>query len=98
MCCLARYEAYREIDKENVEVSKRVRGEATRYLARARKENLFDPHSAPAVFEAVICAYINCNNHVEYSPSFVQVCAPFVITMQSECDVYSCFERLVNVI
>ncbi|KAJ2069225.1 hypothetical protein GGI08_000468 [Coemansia sp. S2] len=94
----ARYEAYREIDKENVEVSKRVRGEATRYLARAKKDNLLDPHSALAIFEAVICAYINCNNHVEYSPSFVQVCAPFVITMKSECDVYSCFERLVNVL
>ncbi|KAJ2157715.1 hypothetical protein GGF46_004318, partial [Coemansia sp. RSA 552] len=92
----ARYESYREIDKENVEVSKRVRGEVNRYLARTKKEDLLDPHTAPAVFETVICAYLNCNNHIEYSPALVQICAPFVITMKAEYDVYSCFERLVD--
>ncbi|KAJ2769869.1 hypothetical protein IWQ56_002384 [Coemansia nantahalensis] len=94
----ARHEAYREIDKENVDVSKRVRGEVSRYLQRTRKEDLLDPHAAPAIFEAVICAYLNCNNHVEYSPALVQICAPFVITMKTECDVYSCFERLVDIL
>ncbi|KAJ2809024.1 hypothetical protein H4R20_000447 [Coemansia guatemalensis] len=92
----SRYDAYREIDKENVEVSKRVRGEVNRYLARTKKESLLDPHVAPAIFEAVICAYLNCNNHLEYSPVFVQICAPFVITMKAEYDIYSCFERLVD--
>ncbi|KAJ2123434.1 hypothetical protein IWW56_004955 [Coemansia sp. RSA 2131] len=94
----ARYESYREIDKENVEVSKRVRGEANRYLVRTKKEELLDPHTAPAIFEAVICAYLNCNNHVDYSPALVQICAPFVITMKAEYDVYSCFERLVDIL
>ncbi|KAJ2786103.1 hypothetical protein H4R18_000135 [Coemansia javaensis] len=92
----ARHAAYQEIDKENADVSKRVRGEASRYLQRTRKEGLLDPHTAPGTFEAVICAYLNCNNHVDYSPALVQMCAPFVITMKSECDVYSCFERLVD--
>ncbi|KAJ2608667.1 hypothetical protein H4S08_004363 [Coemansia sp. RSA 1365] len=92
----ARYDSYREIDKENVEVSKRVRGEVNRYLARNKKESLLDPHVAPAIFEAVICAYMNCNNHLEYSPVFVQLCAPFVITMKAGYDIYSCFERLVD--
>ncbi|KAJ1946167.1 hypothetical protein EC988_005597, partial [Linderina pennispora] len=94
----ARLEGYQEIDKENVDVSKRVRGEVNRYLMRTKKDALVDPHSAPAVFEAVICAYINCNNHVDYSPALVQVCAPFVATMQDECDVYSGFERLADII
>ncbi|KAJ1886820.1 hypothetical protein LPJ66_009438 [Kickxella alabastrina] len=94
----ARYESYQDIDKENVEVSKRVRGEVNRYLMRTKKESLLDPHTAPDIFEAVICAYINCHNHVEYSPALISVCTPFVITMQNECDVYSCFERLANVL
>ncbi|KAJ2757872.1 hypothetical protein H4S06_002967 [Coemansia sp. BCRC 34490] len=94
----ARSESYREIDKENVETSKRVRGEVNRYLLRTKKENMLDPHSSPAIFEAVICAYLNCNNNIEYSPVLVQVCAPFVITMKSEFDVYSCFERLLNIL
>ncbi|KAI8326261.1 ankyrin repeat-containing protein [Martensiomyces pterosporus] len=94
----ARYDSYQEIDKENVEVSKRVRGEVNRYLLRTRKDDLLDPHTVPAVFEAVICAYINCNNHVEYSPALVQICAPFVITMKTDYDVYSGFERLVNIL
>ncbi|KAI9504125.1 hypothetical protein GGI25_001325 [Coemansia spiralis] len=92
----ARFESYREIDKENVETSKRVRGEVNRYLTRTKKECLLDPHSSPAIFEAVICAYLNCNNNIDYSPALVQICAPFVITMKSEHDVFSCFERLVN--
>ncbi|KAJ2850394.1 hypothetical protein IWW36_001946 [Coemansia brasiliensis] len=92
----ARYESYCEIDKENVEVSKRVRGEVNRYLQRTKKEELLDPHTAPAIFEAVICAYLNCNNSIEYSPALIQLCAPFVITMSAEYDVYSCFERLVD--
>ncbi|KAJ2699858.1 hypothetical protein FB645_005185 [Coemansia sp. IMI 203386] len=94
----ARYEAYQEIDKENVEVSKRVRGEVNRYMMRTKKDCQLDPHAVPAIFEAVICAYINCNNHVEYSPALIPVCAPFVITMKNECDVYSCFERLADVL
>ncbi|KAJ1796739.1 hypothetical protein LPJ59_003561 [Coemansia sp. RSA 2399] len=94
----ARFESYREIDKENVETSKRVRGEVNRYLLRTKRENLLDPHLSPAIFEAVICAYLNCNNSVEYSPAMVQVCAPFVITMKSEFDVYSCVERLLNIL
>ncbi|KAJ2313786.1 hypothetical protein IWW54_001300 [Coemansia sp. RSA 2705] len=94
----ARYESYREIDKENVDVSKRVRGEVNRYLLRTKKEGLLDSHTAPAIFEAVICAYLNCNNHIEYVPALVQICAPFVITMKAEYDVYSCFERLVDIL
>ncbi|KAJ1948102.1 hypothetical protein FBU59_001750 [Linderina macrospora] len=93
----ARLEAYQEIDKENVDVSKRVRGEVNRFLMRTKKDSLVNPHSAPAVFEAVICAYINCNNHIDYSPALVQMCAPFVATMKDECDVYSGFERLADI-
>ncbi|KAJ1961964.1 hypothetical protein GGI12_002943 [Dipsacomyces acuminosporus] len=92
----ARCDSYQEIDKENVEVSKRVRGEVNRYLMRTKKDNVLDPHTAPAVFEAVICAYINCNNQIEYSAALVQLCAPFVITMKDEYDVYGSFERLAS--
>ncbi|KAJ1848696.1 hypothetical protein LPJ73_003902 [Coemansia sp. RSA 2703] len=65
---------------------------------RTKKESFLNPHTAPAIFDVVICAYINCNNHVEYSPALVPACAPFVITMENDCDVYSCFERLANVL
>ncbi|KAJ2552539.1 hypothetical protein EV175_003273 [Coemansia sp. RSA 1933] len=94
----ARFESYQEIDKENAETSKRVRGEVNRYLMRTKRERRLDPHLSPAIFEAVICAYLNCNNNVEYSAAMVQVCAPFVITMKAEYDVYSSFERLVNIL
>ncbi|KAJ2727172.1 hypothetical protein GGI07_000056 [Coemansia sp. Benny D115] len=86
------------MDKENVDVSKRVRGEVNRYLLRTKKDALLDPHTAPPVFEAIICAYLNCNNHVDYTPAFIPLCAPFVITMKEEFDAYSCFERLANVL
>lgn len=65
---------------------------------RVNKEQVLDPHTAPAIFESVICAYLNCNNHIEYTPSLVHICAPFVITMDTEFDVYSCFERVANAI
>ncbi|KAJ1921928.1 hypothetical protein H4219_000275 [Mycoemilia scoparia] len=93
----SRAEFYDAIDKENPETSKRVRGEVNRYFKRLGKKCPFDTRTTPATFESVICAYLNTNHAIEYSPRLVQMCTPFVLTMKKDFDVFSCFERLMSI-
>ncbi|RUO95800.1 hypothetical protein BC936DRAFT_143196 [Jimgerdemannia flammicorona] len=87
----ARSEEYQQIEKQNSEITKRVRGEVTRYQRRvpslASKE-------VSTIFENVINAYLNYNRQVDYSPALIPLCAPFVVCLKSESEVYYCFERL----
>ncbi|KAF9426252.1 hypothetical protein BGZ76_002844 [Entomortierella beljakovae] len=84
---------YEQIDKEPNDVTKRVRGEISRYL---RKTNIESSRNIPRIFEDVISAYCNHNHRVEYYPSMVNLCAPFVYSVVRECDAFLCFEKIIN--
>ncbi|PVU99433.1 hypothetical protein BB560_005500 [Smittium megazygosporum] len=84
------------MDKKNTECSQRIRREVNRYFQRMGKNNLFDISHDPNRFEAVICAYINSNNNIDYKPEFVHLCAPFIFTIHEEYDAFYCFESLMQ--
>ncbi|KAG0230726.1 hypothetical protein BGW42_000780 [Actinomortierella wolfii] len=86
-------EEYEQIDKEPNEMTKRVRGEVTRYL---RKTQIESSRNIPRLFENVISAYCNHNHRVEYYPAMVNLCAPFIYSVKRECDAYLCFEKIIN--
>jgi hypothetical protein len=49
-------------------------------------------------FVNIILAYLNSNHDVEYSSNLVSLCAPFIYVMETECDAFFCFERLMQAI
>ncbi|KAL1914256.1 uncharacterized protein VTP21DRAFT_9070 [Calcarisporiella thermophila] len=91
----AKSEEYQQIDKENHEITKRVRGEVSRYQ---RRLNLPMTKEMSTIFERVICAYINHNRHIDYSPALISLCGPFVLTLQKESEIYYCFEKLMHIL
>ncbi|KAF9985567.1 hypothetical protein BGZ65_010507, partial [Modicella reniformis] len=84
---------YDQIEKDPNEMTKRVRGEISRYL---RKTNIESSRNIPQLFEDIISAYCNHNHRVEYYPAMVNLCAPFVYSVKRECDAFFCFEKLIN--
>ncbi|KAF9951774.1 hypothetical protein BGZ72_006775 [Mortierella alpina] len=86
---------YEQIDKDPNEMTKRVRGEISRYL---RKTNIESSRNMPRLFEDVISAYCNHNHRVEYYPAMVNLCAPFIYSVKRECDAFLCFEKMVNML
>ncbi|KAF9935545.1 hypothetical protein KVV02_003638 [Mortierella alpina] len=84
---------YEQIDKDPNEMTKRVRGEISRYL---RKTNIESSRNMPRLFEDVISAYCNHNHRVEYYPAMVNLCAPFIYSVKRECDAFLCFEKMLN--
>ncbi|RKP27471.1 rab-GTPase-TBC domain-containing protein [Syncephalis pseudoplumigaleata] len=93
-------EEYEQLDKENLEISKRVRGDVQRYQRRlaAQLASFAQQHDLAAVVERILAAYINGNKHVEYSPALVSLCMPFVFVCQAESDMYHCFSRLMGML
>lgn len=83
------------MDKIDPEISKKIRGEVSRY--QIRTPELAGKHYQQQ-FENIITAYLNANRDVEYHSSLVNLCAPFIYTMEKECDAYFCFERLMQAI
>ncbi|KAI9239665.1 MAG: rab-GTPase-TBC domain-containing protein [Podila humilis] len=86
---------YEQIDKEPNEMTKRVRGEISRYL---RKTNIESSRNMPRLFEDIISAFCNHNHRVEYYPAMVNLCAPFVYSVKRECDAFLCFEKMINLL
>ncbi|KAF9576338.1 hypothetical protein EC968_009312 [Mortierella alpina] len=86
---------YEQIDKDPNEMTKRVRGEISRYL---RKTNIESSRNMPRLFEDVISAYCNHNHRVEYYPAMVNLCAPFIYSVKRECDAFLCFEKMLNML
>lgn len=74
-------------------MTKRVRGEVSRYL---RKTNIESSRNITQIVENIISAYCNHNHRVEYYPAMVNLCAPFVYSIKRECDAFFCFERMAN--
>lgn len=91
----ARREDYELIDKTNPEVSKRIRGEVTRYQNR---EPLLAGRHYLERFENIILAYLNSNRDAEYHPALVSISAPFIYVLDKECDAYFCFERFMQML
>lgn len=89
----ARSEEYEQMEKVNSELSRRIRGEVSRY--QLRTPELAGKHYTER-FENVITAYLNANRDREYHSSLISLCAPFIYTMEKECDAYFCFERLMQ--
>jgi hypothetical protein len=83
------------MDKTDPEISKKVRGEVTRY--QLRTPELQGKHYTQR-FENIITAYLNANRDIEYHPSLTTLCAPFIYSLERECDAYFCFERLMQAI
>ncbi|ORX90747.1 RabGAP/TBC [Basidiobolus meristosporus CBS 931.73] len=92
----AKADEYAQLDKENSESTKRIRGEVTRYLKRLGNHE--ETASQFSVFENVIGAYLNGNKSVEYSPVLVHMCGPFVECLSEEWEIYYCFEQLIDII
>ncbi|CAG8536082.1 10200_t:CDS:2, partial [Ambispora gerdemannii] len=92
----AKSDEYLAIEKENMEIVKRVRGEVSRYQQRIK--NFDDTNDYTSIFENVISAYMNHNREVEYYPALVQLSAPFVYCVKNEPEVYYCFERLMSIL
>lgn len=89
----ARSEEYEQLDKIDSETAKRIRGEVARYQRRVPEVEGQDYCQS---FVNVILAYLNSNHDVEYSASLVSLCAPFIYVLDTECDAYFCFERLMQ--
>jgi len=86
-------EEYNAIEKENIEINKRIRGEVSRYQ---KIKNLDDTNGYKQIFENVIGAYLNHNRDVDYDPALVHLCAPFVYCIKNEYEVYYCFAKLMS--
>ncbi|KAI8144936.1 rab-GTPase-TBC domain-containing protein [Fennellomyces sp. T-0311] len=89
----ARKEDYEQIDKSDSEISKRIRGEVTRYQ---RRVPLLDGRHYMNRFENIILAYLSANRDAEYHPALISLCAPFIYVLDKEWDAYYCFERLMQ--
>jgi len=74
-------------------MTKRVRGEVSRYL---RRTNIESSRNIPQLVEDIISSYCNHNHRVEYYPAMVNLCAPFVYSVKRECDAFFCFEKIIN--
>ncbi len=72
----ARREEYEQMDKEDVEIAKRIRGEVLRYQRRVSE--VLQEKEYVNSFVNIILAYLNSNRDVEYNPSFVSLVAPFI--------------------
>lgn len=83
------------MEKISPDISRRVRGEVSRY--QLRTPELAGKHYTER-FENVITAYMNANRDREYNPALISLCAPFIYSMEKECDAYYCFERLMQAI
>jgi hypothetical protein len=81
------------MDKIDNEIAKRIRGDVTRYQRRVPEVEGKDYVQS---FVNIILAYLNSNRDVEYSGSLVPLCAPFIYVLETECDAYFCFERLMQ--
>ncbi|KAK9766848.1 hypothetical protein K7432_003780 [Basidiobolus ranarum] len=90
----AKADEYAQLDKENTESTKRIRGEVTRYLKRLGKHE--ETATQFTVFENVIGAYLNGNKNIEYSPVLVHMCGPFVEYLSEEWEIYYCFEQMMS--
>lgn len=83
------------MDKINPEISKKIRGDVSRY--QNRTPELAGKHYTER-FENILIAYMNANRDIEYHPSLTTLCAPFIYSLEKECDAYFCFERLMQAI
>ncbi|KAI9483603.1 MAG: rab-GTPase-TBC domain-containing protein [Benjaminiella poitrasii] len=83
------------MDKIDNEIAKRIRGEVSRYQRRVPEIQSSEYIQS---FVNVILAYLNTNRDVEYNPNLVSLCAPFIYVLNTECDAYYCFERLMTAI
>ncbi|KAL9542828.1 hypothetical protein MBANPS3_008415 [Mucor bainieri] len=91
----ARTEEYDQLDKTDSETAKRIRGEVSRFQRRVPE---LEGNEHVQSFVNIILAYLNSNHDVEYSSSLVSLCAPFIYVMETECDAFFCFERLMQAI
>ncbi|KAI9321008.1 rab-GTPase-TBC domain-containing protein [Dichotomocladium elegans] len=91
----ARKEDYEQMDKVDMDIAKRIRGEVSRYQ---RRVPLLEGRHYLARFENVILAYLNANRDTEYHPALISLCAPFIYVYAEECDAYYCFERLMQML
>lgn len=89
----ARKEDYEQLDKQDPEIAKRIRGEVARYQ---RRVPLLDGRQHMDRFENVILAYLSANRDAEYHPALISLCAPFVYVLDQEWDAYYCFEKLMQ--
>ncbi|CEJ03090.1 hypothetical protein RMCBS344292_17080 [Rhizopus microsporus] len=65
--CKARREEYEQMDKEDIEIAKRIRGEVLRYQRRV--PDILQEKEYVNSFVNIILAYLNSNRDVEYSPN-----------------------------
>ena len=92
---LARASEYKDFNKEYADISKRIRGEISRY--QVNEVRLHDK-AVVGTFEHVICAFVNNHRDVEYSSPLVYLCGPLVYSLKAEDEIYYSFESLMNLI
>eukprot|EP01132_Coremiostelium_polycephalum_P000965 gene965-1228_t len=93
---------YKEIDKNDAEVAKRIRLHLKRYqvnnnkISDSRLKIDFQSVEIRNRIENIIISYINFNNDIEYSFGFLAVLGPFIATLQSESDIFYCFVAMMK--
>lgn len=105
---LRQEDEYALIDKGKSEVSKRLRGEATRFYSSrisAFKESDLEigrtqksSRDVPGILESVITGFLNVHSGLEYTPGLVALCGPLVALLDSEHEIYYAFEKLLGLL
>ena len=81
--------------KELYEISKRIRGEVSRFY-HARQRHFDNIPNVPLMMENVISAYMSAHRDVDYSHSLVYLCGPLALTIKKESEVYYAFEKVMD--
>ncbi|EGC33444.1 hypothetical protein DICPUDRAFT_48931 [Dictyostelium purpureum] len=91
---------YKEIDKNDSEITKRIRAHLKRYQNYTRSDSRikidFQSVEIRNKFENIIISYINYNNDIEYSFGMLAILGPFIATLQSESDIFFCYVAMMK--
>ncbi|KYQ93917.1 ankyrin repeat-containing protein [Tieghemostelium lacteum] len=105
---------YKEIDKNDSEITKRIRAHLKRYHVYHRdrqssssSNNNGNDNRIKVDFQSVdnrnkieniLISYINYTNDIDYSFEMLAILGPFIATLQSESDIFYCFVSMMKII
>ncbi|GAM17560.1 hypothetical protein SAMD00019534_007350 [Acytostelium subglobosum LB1] len=93
---------YKEIDKNDSEITKRIRNHLKRYQIHSKQQQesrvKFDLQSVENrnKIENIIISYINYNNDIEYNFGMLAILGPFMCTLQSESETFYCYVSMMK--
>ncbi|KAJ3241060.1 hypothetical protein HDU78_002027 [Chytriomyces hyalinus] len=100
----AKYDEYRQTERQSNDVMKRIRGEVSRYCkarnskVSARAVSAAPPTDPTVPIENVVSAYLSHFRGTEYSPVMIYLSGPFAYLMPTEADIYYSFIALMEMV